>query len=145
MFFHSNTNFLISIILLIIILVGVLGNLMNLIVFSSKTMRKNSIFQYLLYLSLIDLLVLLVCAIDSLLSFDFLIMIRLKSNLTCKIHTFLSYLLTHMSSFILIIVNINRVLKIKYNNINNNNNNNNNRSSLTNKKCEKKYDFTQKK
>ena len=114
MFLHSNINNLISIVLALIILIGIIGNLLNIIVFSDKTMRKTSTFRYLFYLSIIDLLVLLICGIDSLLEFDFLITIKFKSNLTCKIHTFLAYFLTHMSSFILMIVNINRVLAIKH-------------------------------
>ena len=116
MLLDSNTNILISIILATIILIGFIANLLNVIVFSTKSMRLNSTFRYLFYLSIVDFLVLLTSASDSLLAFDFLITIRLKSNLTCKIHTFLVYFLTHLSSGILMIVNINRVFSMKQNN-----------------------------
>ena len=109
----ENQNILISITLATIILIGLFGNLMNIIVFSVKTMRKNSTFKYLFYLSIIDVLVLLICSTDSLLTHAHFIMIRLKSNLVCKIDTFLTYFFTHMSSIILMVVNLNRVLVIK--------------------------------
>ena len=109
----QNQNNIISFILLIIIVIGVFGNTMNIIIFSTKTMRKNSTFKYLFYLSIIDLLVLLICSTDSMLAYTCFIMIRLKSDLACKFQTFLVYFLTHLSSFILMVVNINRVLVIK--------------------------------
>jgi len=110
---NRNKNSLIFFVLATIILIGFFGNLLNLIVFSSKTMRKNSTFRYLFYLSAIDLLVLITCTTDSLLAYVYYIMIRLQSDFFCKIHTFMSYFLTDMSSLILMIVSIDRVLIIK--------------------------------
>ena len=110
---HQDPDNLISLILAMVILIGVFGNMLNLIVFSNKTMRKKSTYQYLFYLSAIDLLVLMTCTTDSLLAYGYFIMIRLKSSLICKIHTFLTYFLTHMSSLIHMIVSIDRALIIK--------------------------------
>ena len=72
----SKTTILITIILAIIISIGLFGNLLNIIVFSTKPMRINSTFRYFFYLSIIDLLVLLVCATDSLFTIDLLTTIR---------------------------------------------------------------------
>jgi hypothetical protein len=124
---HLNLSIFFS--LASIILIGIFGNILNLIVFSAKTMRKNSAFRYLFYLSVIDLLVLITCATDSLSTYSNYIMIRLKSDLSCKIHTFLSYFLTDMSSSILMIVSIDRVFIIK-NQSNKNKENNQNSNSL---------------
>jgi hypothetical protein len=73
-------------------------------------MRKITAFRYLFYLSAIDLLVLLVCSTDASLTFGFSIQVRLFSRLACKLHTFLTYFLTHMSSVVLTAVSIDRVV-----------------------------------
>ena len=99
-------------ILMIIIIIGVFGNIINTIVLSNKTMRKNSTFKYLFYLAIIDLLVLSIGASDALMTYGHFIIIRLYSNTTCRLHTFLTYFLTHMSSIILMIVSIDRVLVV---------------------------------
>jgi hypothetical protein len=109
---NNQTDFLLAIILLSIILLGVFGNILNLIVFSHKTMLKMSTFRLLFYLSIIDLLVLLVCTTDALFTFGFLVEIRLFSTLMCRLHTFLTYFLTHMSSVVLMIVSIDRALVV---------------------------------
>ena len=123
MFLSQNSNSLITIILSLLIIIGVIGNLLNMMVFLSKTMRKNSTFRYLFYLSAIDLLVLITCTTDSLLTYGYYVMIRLQSDFLCKIHTFLAYFLTHMSSLILMMVSIDRLLIIKDQSNNKNNNN----------------------
>jgi hypothetical protein len=103
---------IVSILLFIFICIGLVGNLLNLIIFCHKSMRKNSTFRYLFYLSVIDLFVLTFCASDTFLTFGFLVMIRSYFDIVCKIHTFLTYYLTHMSSIILMIVNIDRAFII---------------------------------
>ena len=102
----------IIILISIFILIGLVGNLINLIVFSHKTMIKNSTFKYLFYLSIIDMLVLAFCASDSFLTFAYYIQIRLKSEVMCRFHTFLTYFLTHMSSIVLMVVSIDRTILI---------------------------------
>ena len=104
----SKSENFVSVILIIIIVVGFFGNLLNIIVLVQKSMRKVSTFRFLFYLSIIDLLVLLVCAKDTLLKFEFYVDIKLKSLIICKIHSFLIYFLTHMSSIVLTMVNIER-------------------------------------
>ena len=105
-------------IMIVIMLIGIFGNIMNLIVFSQKTMRKISTFHFLIYLSLIDLLVLIICSSNALFTNGFDIEIRTYSNWMCRLHAFLTSLLRHMSSFILMLVNIERVYVVFGNKIN---------------------------
>ena len=109
---QTNQSISMFLILIIIIIVGIAGNILNLIVFGQKTMRNHTTFQYLFYLSIVDLLVLTTCASDSMLTYGFFLMIRLKSEIACRLHTFLTYFFTHMSSTILMLVSIDRAFVI---------------------------------
>ncbi|RMZ99596.1 FMRFamide receptor-like [Brachionus plicatilis] len=111
------TNQLSTILLSIIITVGVVGNSFNIIVFSKKKMRQGSTFRFLLYLSIADLLVLLVCSSEALARFGFQIEIRSYSLFICKLHTFLTYFLTQISSVILMVISIDRALVITNKNL----------------------------
>ena len=91
------------VILILLVSFGIMGNILNLIVFSRKKMRRLSTFHFLFYLSAADLLVLLVCSLDAILKFGFQIEIRLYSTVICRLHTFLTYFLTQMSSIILMV------------------------------------------
>ncbi len=66
----TNSNELInrSTVILIIITIGTIGNVINIIVFSNISMRKVSTFRYLFYLAIFDLLLILVCATDALIT-----------------------------------------------------------------------------
>lgn len=109
---HVFLNIKISL-LLILIGIGLLGNTISVIVFSKKNMRQVSTFKYLLYLSLVDILVLVVNASHLLLKLLLKIDVRLYSSFTCKSHTFLTYFFSHVCSMILIAVNVDRVIKMK--------------------------------
>lgn len=100
------------IILIILIACGLMGNILNLIVFSSKNMKRISTFRFLRYLSASDLLVLLIASTDAVLKFGFQFEIRLYSTSLCRLHTFFTYFLTHTSSIILMAVSIDRALVI---------------------------------
>ena len=101
-----------AIVLTIIGCFGLCGNIINLIVLGNKNMRKMSTFKFLFYLSIIDMLVIIFCASDTILSFGFAIQIREKSKFSCKFHTFLTYFLTHLSNLVLAFVSIERVIVI---------------------------------
>ena len=94
----------------IIISTGVIGNVINIIIFSKKQMRRSSTYYFLIYLSAFDLLVLLICAMDVFLRYGFQIEIREHSLLFCRLHTFLTYFLIHASSLILMIISVDRAL-----------------------------------
>lgn len=102
----------VQIVLALIIVIGTIGNTLNIIVFGRRNMRKGSTFRFLLYLSTCDLLVLLVCATDALSKFGFGFEIRSYSKFTCRLHTFLTYLLIHSSSVILMVISVDRALMV---------------------------------
>jgi hypothetical protein len=111
---HIRLMAYLSILLGMVIVFGVIANFLNILVFSRRSMRsQSSTFRFLLYLSSIDLLVLLISALEA---FDRGIGHKLKlreiSNFTCKTHTFLTYVLTHTSSIMLMVISVDRALVI---------------------------------
>ena len=110
---ESNENSTVSsFFLIIVIITGLFGNTLNMIIFSQKPMRKNSTFRYLFYLSVIDILVIIFCATETLLTHGFRIKVKEISTYTSKISTFMEYFLTHESSIVLMIVSIDRTLVV---------------------------------
>lgn len=100
-----------------IIIIGIIGNLFNIVLFNSKAMKKCTTFRYLFYLSIFDLLVITICAPDAFLRFKYEIEVRLYSDTICRLHTFFTYFLTHASSTILMIISIDRALIINNRNV----------------------------
>ena len=95
------------------ILIGIVGNIINIFVFRTKSMYKIPTSRLLYFLSISDLLLLSLCATDPIMTFMFNYQIRLESTSFCKIHVFLTYFLSHLSSIILMIVCIERSLLIQ--------------------------------
>ena len=103
-----------TIILSIIIVIGLIGNTINLIIFSNNnSIRKISTFRYLFYLVLIDLFILILCASETVLQYEAFINIRLYSDLTCKLHSFLTGCLNQMKSMIQAVVNLDQAFVIR--------------------------------
>ena len=102
-----------------IIVVGVIGNILNLIVFGKETMRKTSTFRFLFYLSAFDLLVLTICLPDVIFQIKYPNEdeLRIRSLAICRLHTFFTYFLIQSSSIILMIVSIDRALVMSNKNI----------------------------
>jgi len=94
----------------ICLFIGSIGNSLSFIVFTQKQLRKHSTFRYLAYLSIIDLIVLYLGLGNLILRDYFLIDIREQNLFLCKFHTFLTYVSTHLSSWILTIVSIDRAI-----------------------------------
>ena len=109
---HLKLMTYLSFLLGFIIIWGIFANIMNIVVFSRKSMRTTSTFRFLFFLSVIDLLVLIIIASEALSRFEYHFQVRSVSNLICKIHTFLTYFLTHVSSIILMVISIDRALVI---------------------------------
>jgi hypothetical protein len=103
---------LLEIAFICIVIQGVCTNVVNVVIFSEKTMQKNVTFRLLLSLSKVDLVLLSFCTLDSILNHIFLVELRLFSNLTCKIHMFLTYFFSHLSSILMMVVSIERTLLI---------------------------------
>lgn len=100
------------VLLLIVIVAGVLGNVLNILVFSKVSMRKMSTFRFLLFLSIADMLVLIVCALNTLTNYEFHLDIGEYSSITCRLHKFFSNFFRHLSSIILMVISIDRALVI---------------------------------
>jgi hypothetical protein len=95
---------------LVCLFVGSIGNSISFIVFSQKQLRTHSTFRYLAYLSIVDLLVLYLGLGNIILRDYFFFDIRAQSLFLCKFHTFLTYVTTQLSSWILTIVSIDRAI-----------------------------------
>ncbi len=77
----------------LIVCVGIVGNLINLIVFGNAKMRKSSVFRFLFYMSTIDLAILSMCGAETFFSMVFNIDLRVYKVFFCKFNTFLAYFL----------------------------------------------------
>ncbi|CAF0944927.1 unnamed protein product [Rotaria sordida] len=95
---------------LICLFIGSIGNSISFIVFTQKQLRRHSTFRYLAYLSIVDLIVLYLGLGNIILRDYFLFDIREQNLFLCKFHTFLTYVTTHLSSWILTIVSIDRAI-----------------------------------
>jgi hypothetical protein len=103
---------------IVVLAIGILGSFLNLCVFSHEAMRKISTFHFLLYLTAIDILVLGFGSSNALLLYGFNFEIRDVSDWTCRLETFLTSFLRHLSSHTLVAVNIDRVLEMCKKNMN---------------------------
>jgi hypothetical protein len=93
-----------------LLVVGLFGNMLSVWVFSRPAMRKNSTFIYLLFLCIVDMLVLLF-GLGDIVAFSYTrFVVREQSMFICRTHTFLTYMFTHLSSFILASVSIERAI-----------------------------------
>jgi hypothetical protein len=99
---------------IVILFIGVLGNILTIAIFGQKKMRKNSTFTYLGFLASLDLLVLLFGLGDIILITYFEFAVRNYSILICRIHTFFTYASTHLSSFTLASVSIDRAIATNF-------------------------------
>ena len=95
---------------IICLFVGSIGNLLSFIVFIQKRLRKRSTFRYLAYLSAVDFIVLYLGLGNIVLRDYFLYDIRTQNLFLCKLHTFLTYVTTQLSSWLLTIVSIDRTI-----------------------------------
>jgi hypothetical protein len=93
-----------------IFFVGIFGNLLSIRVFTHKKLRKNSTFIYLAFLCFVDLFVIIFGLGDLIIISYFKFVLRNKSLFICRVHTFLTYTFTHLSSFILASVSIERAI-----------------------------------
>lgn len=108
-------NDLISTLLVAIIIIGIVGNVLNVLVFSRPKMRLLSTFRFLLYMSIFDLLILLTCATDAWTTFNhyFTFQIRHMSGFSCRFHVFLTYFFTQCGTNVLMLVNIDRAINLR--------------------------------
>jgi hypothetical protein len=82
------------------IIIGIIGNSLNIVIFSKKIMSKNFTFKILLTLAITDLIILVFCGSESYMNLTYNIDIRNQSTYICKIDTFLVYFLTQIRNFL---------------------------------------------
>ena len=97
----------------ILLVLGITGNLLSIYIFSTnQSMRKQITFRYLIYLSILDLLVLIFGYGHTAILVYTNVDIRLVNNVLCKAHSFLVYLFSHSSSLVLVCMSVDRTLNI---------------------------------
>lgn len=96
----------------ILLIVGLFGNVVSIIIFNKKSMKKYSTFQYLTLLSILDLCVLYTGCGQIVLDVYYQIDIRLLNEFICKTHSFIVYFFTHFSSMLLASMSIDRTVAI---------------------------------
>jgi hypothetical protein len=82
------------------ILIGIIGNGINIALFLRKNMKKHLLVKILLTLSITDLIILIFCGSESYLNLTYNIDIRNYSTFTCKFETFFVYFLTQIRNFL---------------------------------------------
>ena len=97
---------------LIWILFGTIGNLLTLLVLCKQRMRKHSTFTYLTILSLCDTLVLYFGLFRDYLVYKY--KYDIDGDLICKFHVFFFYFVLHMASWLLVAVNIDRLIAASF-------------------------------
>ena len=97
---------------LIWILFGTIGNLLTLLVLCKQRMRKHSTFTYLTILSLCDTLVLYFGLFRDYLVYKY--KYDIDGDFICKFHVFFFYFVLHMASWLLVAVNIDRLIAASF-------------------------------
>ncbi len=96
----------------ILLILGLFGNVISIVIFTKRSLKKYSTFQYLTFLSILDLAVLYTGCGQIFLDVYFQLDIRTLNDYICKIHSFLVYFFTHLSSILLACMSIDRTVAI---------------------------------
>ena len=95
----------------IIFIAGVFGNLLSFIVFSRPTFQNSSFSIYFRFLNIIDLISLLLM-INKFIDLKYNIRIVTMSKHLCKLIPYLAYSIPSISSYILVIISLDRTISI---------------------------------
>ena len=93
---------------------GLIGNIISIVIFNQKSMKKYTTFRYLTLLSIIDICALYIGFAHIMLNVYFDVDIRLINEASCKIQSFLVYFFTHFSSALLAVMSIDRTISITF-------------------------------
>lgn len=96
------------------LILGTIANILSIVIFRRKEMRKYSSFCYFAFLNFVNLAVLYVTLIRVIMEFNFHVDIRGLNMFTCKMHVFLTYFLTYLSSLLLSSISIDRVISVMF-------------------------------
>lgn len=97
---------------IVLMIVGTIGNILSLVVFLRSKMRIHSTFMYLAILSVLDLLVIYFGLLRDYLVFKF--DLDISGLILCKLHVFSFYFFLHMSSWLMVSVNIDRLIVVSF-------------------------------
>ena len=95
-------------IILLVLMIGLLGNGLNIKIFSCENMKKISTFRYLLVMAFSDTILLILWSSFSILKYGFMIDIKNHSKLVFKLITFLCNYLSQLTCWIFMAANFNK-------------------------------------
>jgi hypothetical protein len=90
---------------IVIFIFGILGNIINILIFVKKHVRSSPSLRFLLYLSIADLIVIIMGISEVLLKSDYSLGLRDSSLFVCNIQKFVSYSSTYVSSCLTVAFN----------------------------------------
>ena len=93
---------------------GTISNILSILVFLRREMRKFSSVVYFGILNIVNLVLLYATLARIILEFNFEIDIRVLNIFICKLHVFSTYFLGHLSSLILCAISIDRVVSVAF-------------------------------
>jgi hypothetical protein len=97
---------------IVLMIVGTFSNILSLIVFLRSKMRIHSTFIYLAILSVLDLFVIYFGLLRDYLVFKF--DLHINDFFLCKLHVFSFYFFLHMSSWLMVSVNVDRLIVVSF-------------------------------
>ena len=110
--YHFVTLMIWKIIPPIIISLGTMGNCLTVLVILRQKNRITSTSLFLLFLALSDILLLYTSPLRLWIRHYWNIDVRNLSEMSCKIHSYLTYVSVHLSSWLLVAVTVERVLSV---------------------------------
>lgn len=96
------------------LILGTIANILSIIVFTRKEMRRFSSFCYFAFLNATNLALLYVTLTRVIMDYNLNRDLRTISLPICKIHVFLTYFLSHLSSLLLCMISIDRVISVMF-------------------------------
>ena len=95
-----------------LLIVGTFGNVLSFVILTHGALRKSYTFRYLALLSLMDLLVLYSGLLDLFFTIEYAgaFSVRNLNQVTCRLHTFITYWSQHSSSWILSFISVDRAV-----------------------------------
>ena len=97
-----------------ILVIGVVGNALNILIYSKTKLRKSLTFRFFLCLSITDFVILLLCAIETSIEYKFGFDLRSSFLISCKFGTFLAYALTQTRNLLSMGITIQRKTYITF-------------------------------
>jgi hypothetical protein len=110
---HLTETIVYKYICLTIFVIGVIGNLLSVLVFSRSSLRRRSCAVYFLALAITDIASLCASFIDTVLPSYNNVTLTAKSLFICKLNPLMVYFTTDLSNFLLAIASIDRAVSIQ--------------------------------